>query len=31
MPVISSKEFAINQKKYFDMAMNTDVFIAQYL
>jgi predicted transcriptional regulator len=29
MPVISSKEFITNQKKYFDMAMNTDVFIKK--
>ena len=29
MPVISSKEFITNQKKYFDMAMDTDVFIKK--
>ena len=27
MTVVSSKEFAINQKKYFDMAVNEDVYI----
>jgi len=29
MPVISSKEFATNQKKYFDMAISKDVFIRR--
>jgi hypothetical protein len=29
MPVVSSKEFAINQKKYLDLAINRDVFIRR--
>ena len=29
MPVISSKEFAINQKKYLDLAISKDVFIRR--
>ena len=29
MPVISSKEFVTNQKKYFDMAISKDVFIKK--
>ena len=29
MTVITSKEFVTNQKKYFDMAVNEDVFIKR--
>jgi len=29
MPVVSSKDFAINQKKYLDLAVNKDVFIKR--
>ncbi len=29
MTVISSKEFAINQKKYFDLAVNEEVVIKR--
>jgi hypothetical protein len=29
MPVISSKEFAINQKKYLDLAMSRDVYVKR--
>ena len=29
MPVISSKEFAINQKKYLDLAISKDIFIKR--
>jgi len=29
MTVISSKEFSVNQKKYFDLAVNEDVFIKR--
>ena len=29
MTVVSSKEFVANQKKYFDLAVNEDVFIKR--
>ena len=29
MPVVSSKDFAINQKKYLDLALHNDVFIKR--
>ncbi len=29
MPVVSSKEFAAHQKKYYDMAVKEDVFIKR--
>ena len=29
MTVVSSKEFATNQNKYFDMAMNEQVFVQR--
>ena len=29
MTVVSSQEFAINQNKYFDMAMNEQVFVQR--
>ena len=29
MTVVSSKEFAINQKKYFDLALNEQVYIKK--
>ena len=27
MTIVSSKEFAINQEKYFDMALNEQIFV----
>jgi hypothetical protein len=29
MTIVSNKEFAINQKKYFDMAVNEDIVIKR--
>ena len=29
MTVVSSKEFAINQKKYFELALNENVFVQK--
>jgi len=29
MTVVSSKEFVINQKKYFDLAVNEEIFIKR--
>ena len=29
MTVVSSKEFATNQKKYFDMAINEQIYVQQ--